>query len=423
MMTSERECYVYIVPPGATEFVTAGRFQVSLTPDGNRVGRFVYGRHYLERNDAVELDPVELRLRRGLYETARMEGFFGAIRDSMPDFWGRRVIERITRHTQLEEFDYLMYGPDDRAGALGFGLNVEPPAPQRRFNRTLDLERLQTAADAIINDDPNLAGSAARQVEELMLVGTSMGGARPKAMVEHGQNLWIAKFTRHDDRWNHPRIEHGLLKLAKTCGLTVVDSDITTVGGRDVLLVRRFDRDRVEYGYRRHRMVSALTLLQSNDDPAARRDWSYILLADEIRRVSTEPEADLRELFGRMCFNAVVSNLDDHPRNHAVLAKGRDWRLSPAFDLTPTPMIALERRDLAMACGSAGRYANCENLLSQHGRFLLSEKEATAILDHIVETVRNAWRPTMRRAGVSEADCEAITSAFLYKGFFYEETV
>jgi serine/threonine-protein kinase HipA len=420
-MTSERECYVYIVLPGATEFVTAGRFQVSPTPDGEPVGQFVYGRRYLERNDAVELDPVELRLRRGLYETARMEGFFGAIRDSMPDFWGRSVIERNTGHTQLEEFDYLMYGPDDRAGALGFGLNVEPPAPQRRFNRTLDLEGLQASADAIINDDPNLAGSAARQVEELMLVGTSMGGARPKVVLEHVQDLWVAKFTRHDDRWNHPRVEYGLLKLAEACGLTVADSDITTIGGRDVLLVRRFDRDRVEDGYRRHRMVSALTLLQSDDDPAARRDWSYILLSDEIRRVSAEPEADLRELFGRMCFNAVVSNLDDHPRNHAVLAKGRDWRLSPAFDLTPTPMIALERRDLAMACGSAGRYANRENLLSQHGRFLLSEEEATAILDHIVETVRNAWRPTMRRAGVSEADCEAIASAFLYEGFFYKE--
>ncbi len=420
-MTSERECYVYIVPPGATEFVTAGRFRVSLTRDGEPVGQFVYGRRYLERNEAVELDPVELRLRRGPYETARMEGFFGAIRDSMPDFWGRRVIERHTGHTKLEEFDYLMYGPDDRAGALGFGLNVEPPATQRRFNRTLDLERLQATADAIINDDPNIAGSAARQVEEFMLVGTSMGGARPKTVVEQGQDLWIAKFTRHDDRWNHPRVEHGLLKLAEACGLTVADSDITTAGGRDLLLVRRFDRDRVEDGYRRHRMVSALTLLQSDDDPVARRDWSYILLADEIRRVSTKPEADLRELFARMCFNAAVSNLDDHPRNHAVLAKGRDWRLSPAFDLMPTPMIAMDRRDLAMACGSAGRYANRKNLLSQHGRFLLSEEDATAFLDHIVETVRNAWRPTMRRAGVSEADCEAIATAFLYEGFFYEE--
>jgi serine/threonine-protein kinase HipA len=420
-MISERECYVYIVPPGATEFVTAGRFRVSPTPDGEAVGEFVYGRRYLERDDAVELDPVELRLRRGPYETARMEGFFGAIRDSMPDFWGRRIIERNTGHTQLEEFDYLIQGPDDRAGALGFGLNVEPPAPRRKFNRTLDLERLLVTADAIIKDEPDIAGSAAGQVEALMLLGTSMGGARPKAVVQHDQDLWLAKFSRQDDRWDHPRVEHGLLKLAEACNLTVADSEITTVAGRDVLLVHRFDRHRTEGGYRRHRMVSALTLLQIDDDPTARTDWSYILLADELRRVSAEPAADLRELFGRMCFNAAVSNLDDHPRNHAILAKERDWRLSPAFDLIPSPVIAIDRRDLAMRCGRFGRYANRENLLSEQGRFFLSKTEATVLLDGIVETVRSQWRPVMRLAGVSEADCEAIAGAFLYDGFFYED--
>ena len=420
-MTSERECYVYIVPPGATDFVTAGRFRVSPAPEGGAVGEFVYGRRYLERDDAVELDPVELRLRRGTYETARMQGFFGAIRDSMPDSWGRRVIEKNTGHIQLEEFDYLMQGPDDRAGALGFGLNVEPPAPKCTFNRTLDLERLQVAADAIINNEPDVAGSAARQVEELLLPGTSMGGARPKAVVENEQDLWLAKFSRHDDRWNHPRVEHGLLKLAESCNLTVADSKIADVAGRDVLLVRRFDRELTESGYRRHRMVSALTLLQIDDSPTARTGWSYILLADEIRRASAEPASDLRELFGRMCFNAAVTNLDDHPRNHALFAKKRDWRMSPAYDLTPSPVIGIDRRDLAMTCGKFGRHANRQNLLSEHGRFLLSKEEAEALLDGIVETVRLQWRPTMRRAGVCEVDCEKIAGAFLYDGFFYEE--
>lgn len=419
-MTSERECYVYIVLPGATEFVTAGRFRVTPAPGGEAVGEFVYGRRYLERTDAVELDPVELRLRRGSFETARMQGFFGAIRDSMPDYWGRRIIERNAGHAQLEEFDYLMRGPDDRAGALGFGLNVQPAAPQRTFNRTLDLQRLQVAADAVINNQPDIAGSAASQVEALMLLGTSMGGARPKAVVEHDQDLWLAKFTRQDDRWNHPRVEHGLLTLAAACGLTVADSIITTMGGRDVLLVRRFDRDRTEGGYRRHRLVSALTLLQIDEAPATRIDWSYILLADEIRRVSAEPAADLRELFARMCFNAAVSNLDDHPRNHAIMAKERDWRLSPAYDLTPAPVISKDRRDLAMACGKFGRYANRKNLLSEHARFLLAKDEAAALLKNIVETVRSQWWPEMRRAGVSEADCETIADAFLYDGFFDE---
>ena len=417
-MTSERECFVYMVPPGATELVTAGRFRWTEDGDG-AVGRFVYGRSYRERPNAVELDPVELRLSGEVYETARMQGFFGAIRDSMPDSWGRRVIERNAGFTELAEFNYLMQGPDDRAGALGFGLNVEPPAPRRRFNRTLDLARLQKAADALVTDDPESAGSVGHQVEELLLLGTSMGGARPKSVVEDDHALWIAKFSRNDDRWNHPRVEHGMLTLARTCGLDAADSRLETVAGRDVLLVRRFDRDPEAAGYRRHRMVSALTLLRAGDGPGERGDWSYLLLADEIRRASGAPEEDLRELFCRICFNAAVSNLDDHPRNHAILAKGRQWRLSPAYDLTPSPVVALERRDLAMACGRFGRYANRTNLLSEHGRFLLEPAQAAAIFERTARTVRDQWRAHMRRAGVTERDCEAIGSAFLYDGLFY----
>ena len=417
-MTSDRECFVYIVLPGATEFVTAGRFRW-IDDRAGGVGEFVYGRSYRARDDAVELDPVELRLSGQVYETARMDGFFGAVRDSMPDFWGRRVIERNAGFAELVEFDYLMQGPDDRAGALSFGLGVEPPGP-RQFNRTLDLEDLQRAADAVVDDDRQGAGPAGDRVEELLLPGTSMGGARPKAVVEDDDGLWIAKFGRNDDRWNHARVEHGMLVLARASGLNVADSRIETVGGRDVLLVRRFDRYRTDAGYRRHRMVSALTLLRAGDSPGERGDWSHLLFADEIRRASARSEADLRELFGRICFNAAVSNLDDHPRNHAMLARGRQWRLSPAFDLTPSPVVARDRRDLAMTCGRFGRYANRTNLLSCHGRFLLGQGEAEAVFERITCTVRERWHAEMRRAGASERDCEAIGPAFLYGGLFCE---
>lgn len=420
-MTSESECFVYIVPPGETEFVTAARFRVSKTQDGAPVGEFVYGKRYLERADAVELDPVELKLGQTLYETARMRGFFGAIRDAMPDFWGRRVIERIAGNPKLDEFDYLMHGPDDRAGALGFGVNGEPPAPRRQFSRTLDLESLQKMAEAIMSDEADkIANKAdARQVQELLLEGTSMGGARPKAVVEEDDGLWIAKFSSPQDRWNQPRVEHACLNLANTCGLDVADSKITTVAGKDVLLVRRFDRDKGDNGYRRHRMVSALTLLRSDDDPTARESWSYLLLADEIRRTSASPEADLRELYGRMCFNAVVSNVDDHPRNHAILAKDRNWRLSPAYDLTPTPSIAQDTRHLAMICGTHGRIARRENLLTAYGRFLLSNEDATDIVDTIIAAVKSEWDASLRRAGVNEKDRISVASALLYDGFFF----
>ena len=421
-MTSDRECFVYIVLPGETEFVTAGRFRVSPGRDHYPLGEFVYGKKYLARTDAIELDPVELKLGKANYETVRMKGFFGAIRDAMPDFWGRRVIERNAGNFILDEFDYLMRGPDDRAGALGFGLNVEPPSPRRQFNRTLDLTSLQEMAEQI---ESNGGGGIknqtdARQVQALMLEGTSMGGARPKAVVEDDDSLWIAKFGTSQDRWNQPRVEHAFLNLAKTCGLDVADSKITTVAGKDVLMVRRFDRDKAETGYRRHRMISALTLLSSDESPQARENWSYLLLADEIRRASASPENDLRELFKRMCFNALVSNLDDHPRNHALLARGKSWRLSPAYDLTPTPTIAQDSRALAMVCGTRGRMARRYNLLTAHGRFLLSKEDAEAIVDGMVETVRSEWDASLRRAGASAKDCEAIASAFLYEGFFYE---
>lgn len=416
----ERECFVYIVLPGETEFVTAGRLRVSSNREGVRVGEFVYGRQYRERANAVALDPVELRLREGRFETTRMGGFFGAIRDAMPDTWGRRIIEHRLRGAELDEFDYLLGGTDDRAGALGFGVDVVPPTPTHRFHRPLDLERLQSTADAIIRDDPDFAGSAAAQVEELLDLGTSMGGARPKTVVEDDDALWIAKFSREADRWNQPRVEHGLLELGRRCGLKVADSRLVSVADRDVLLVRRFDRDQTEAGYLRHRMVSALTLLRSTDNPLERAAWSYLQLADEIRRVSARPRDDLRELFARMCFNAAVSNTDDHPRNHAVLARDQDWRLSPAYDLTPTPMVAQEHRDLALECGKHGRYANYGNLLGTHGRFLLTQEEAVATIDKIVEVVRADWEPAMRHAGVSGRDCERIAGAFLYEGFFFD---
>jgi len=419
-MTSERECYVYIVLPGQTEFVTAARFRVSEARDGALLGELVYGRSYLQRKDAVELDPVELRLTGRKYETARMSGFFGAIRDSMPDYWGRRVIEKRSGHTRLDEFDYLMQGADDRAGALGFGFGTKPPAPRRDFHRTLDLDRLQSAADAMIANEPDRAGSAQDQAEDLLLEGTSMGGARPKTVVQDNEALWLAKFGRQDDRWNHPRVEHALLQLARKCSIDAADSRIASIGGRDVLLVRRFDREWGGAGYHRHRMVSALTLLQSDDRMASRHQWSYMVLADEIRRASSRPADDLHELFARMCFNAAVSNLDDHPRNHAVLAKGHKWRLSPAYDLTPEPVLSLDRRDLAMDCGSSGRFANRSNILSAAGRFLLPPEDADAIFTRVTDTVRNSWYATLRQAGVSDRDCDALRGAFLYQGLFHE---
>lgn len=414
-MTSE--CFVYIALPGQTEFVTAGRFRRDIDRTGVARGRFVYGRSYLERDNAVPLDPVELKLTDRTFETTILDGIFGAIRDASPDHWGRRIIERHFGSPGPDELDYLLVSPDDRAGALAFGRGTEPPAPKREFNRTLDLQRLQEFADAIIRNDELPDKPDAQQAQELMLEGTSMGGARPKAVVEDHDGLWVAKFNRPDDRWNHARVERAMLELARACGIQSAESKLTTVGDRDALLVKRFDREHTDTGYRRARMLSALTLLRAGDGPEERRNWSYILLVEELRRLSSQPKADAQELFRRMCFNALTTNNDDHPRNHAVIAMGEDWKLSPAYDLVPSMPVSDERRDLALECGDAGRYANAQNLLSQSPRFLLEPEEAQAIIDEVEQTITSSWYETARCEGVSEKDCQTIAPAFAYPGF------
>lgn len=421
MTSNNSECFVYITLPGKSEPVTAGKFVLTKNRQGISLGKFIYGKSYLTRPDAVAFDPVELKLTDKTYETVALKGVFGALRDAGPDYWGRRIIERHAGKAELSELDYLLNSPDDRAGALGFGLNATPPAPKRTFNQTLDLAKLQEIADVIVRDEGLSLRGAEAQALDLMLAGTSMGGARPKAVVEDQNGLWLAKFNRPDDKWNVARVEHAMLLLARVCGLQTAESKLTTIGDRDVLLVKRFDREKTESGYTRARMISALTLLQTEDTHQSRDKWSYILLVEELRRASAEAVTDAQELFRRMCFNALISNNDDHPRNHALLAKGIDWRLSPAYDLTPAPQISQERRDLALACGDLGRVASAENILSQSARFLLKEDQASAVVQDMVKQVSIGWYSTMRAAGVSERDCEILKDAFVYPGFMEQD--
>ena len=295
------------------------------------------------------------------------------------------------------------------------GWAKSPLRPAANSTRRWNWAKLQEIADAIVRDDIKEKGDDAVQIEELMLIGTSMGGARPKTVVEDDQGLWIAKFNRADDRWNYASVEHAMLVLAKKCEISAAESRVVQVGGKDVLLVRRFDRFKTDKGYARARMISGLTLLQADENERDR--WSYISLAEEIRRLVANPSKDAPELFRRMCFNALISNIDDHPRNHALIAKDREWNLSPAYDLTPSPVIAQERRDLAMTCGDKGRFACASNILSQHTRFLLGPVDAKTIVENMREQVSATWYDVVRAEGVSEKDEEAIRGAFVYEGF------
>lgn len=378
------------------------------------VGAFVYNPIYLERSDALPLDSFELPLREGRSETVKLSGIFGSLRDASPDAWGRRIIERHLNRTDLSEVDYLLHSPENRAGALSFGRGKTPPPPASRFNKVLDLAKLREFAKAIEQDEKI---ELPPQVAELIQPGTSLGGARPKNVVETDDGLWIAKFPAREDRWNNTRVEASMLALARECGLRACDHRIVSLGAEDVLLVRRFDRVKIERGYLRHRFVSALTVLDAGESIGDRSRWSYLLLADELRRRSHRSAEDLRELYARMVFNALISNTDDHPRNHGLIAPGRDVELAPAYDLTPNPLISVERRDLALSAGRFNRHANRENLLSEYARFRLSRETANALIDRMKEIVRTRWRAVMRANGVGKRDCEILARSFCYDGF------
>lgn len=251
-----------------------------------------------------------------------------------------------------------------------------------------------------------------------------MGGARPKVTIEDGHCLYLAKLPEKRDKHNMQRIEYATLELARAAGLNVCGTRIESVGKAEALILLRFDREwNPDIGTdARHGLASGLTVLNAEDGIRGRERWSYLLLADEIRRWSVKPDADRLELFKRMVFNAMVTNNDDHPRNHAMLRTTASWRLSPAYDIVPVPLLSLERRDLALEVGKFGRAASLYNILSDCGAFGLSREEAETVIAQMEQVVRG-WKEFFFRYGVEERSIEYIGQAILPECFFCREPV
>lgn len=416
MAHDEQACYVYIQLPATMQTVPCASLKVRAVGAGAFEGTFTYGKRYLERPEVVALDPFHLPLSTRPQKFTKLRGIPGAVRDASPDAWGRRVIQaKLQRpESDIREVEYLLNGPDDGAGNLSFGRTATPPAPRRAFNRTHQLPALIEAAEKLEED-----GRLPHEVLEELEPGTSMGGARPKVTVEDDHKIWLAKLPEKADRHNMQRIECATLELARAAGLRVCATRIERVGERDALMLERFDRqwNPDANAYRRYGLVSGLTAIDAEDGHLGRDRWSYPLLADELRRWSVKSNDDRRELFLRMVFNAMVTNNDDHPRNHALLHTKGGWRLSPAYDIVPVPMVSVERRDLALEVGRFGRAAGLYNILSQCDAFGLSKDEAQALIDGMLAVVRG-WREFFIERGVEHRSIEMLEQAMLPPSFF-----
>ncbi len=390
--------------------VLAGRMW-SHRSRGNESATFSYATDYLARRDAYELDPL-LPLAAGQQQTPAGQATFGAFSDCAPDRWGRRLIQRAERRRALHsrgtersfgEIDYLVGVRDDlRQGALRFR---DPETDDYLANKRVGIPQLVAlpkildAAERIERDEADDA-----DIDTLLHGGSSLGGARPKAHVlDAAGRIAIAKFpSSENDDWDVMRWEAVALTLAGQAGIAVPDFTLHTIGEKAVLIVDRFDR----HGDQRVGYVSAMTMLEATDGD----DGSYLDIADVVERQSPNAGADLRQLWRRIAFSILISNTDDHLRNHGFLRTSTaGWSLSPAFDINPDPRPG--EKYLSTAIDYDSTAARLDTLLDVTELFRLTPDDIRTVLREVVDAV-DRWRSTAQKLGLGGSAIEQMAPAF-----------
>jgi serine/threonine-protein kinase HipA len=399
MTTSEKtaEAFVWIWLPGATTPVVAGR----LYADGDRL-LFNYGRSYLARKDVIALYEPELPLRSGFLPLNPGLNMPNCIRDAAPDAWGRRVIlnRKLGRSGkeidtgELDELTYLLESGSDRIGALDFQLSAKNYVA--REGSTASLEELQSATALVENGVP-----LTPELDRALLNGSSIGGARPKSMVESKNKKYIAKFSSQNDLYNVVKAEFVAMRLAEKAGLNAASVRIERAAGKDVILVERFDRQQVDDGWQRRGMVSALTLLELDEMMA--RYASYEDLATVIRHRFVKPKKMLNELYARIVFNILCGNTDDHARNHAAFWNGSELSLTPAYDICPQSRAGGEASQAMLIMGDQ-RTSQIALCLKAAPLFLLGVDEGTNVIGRQIDAIKEFWIEVCDEAALSEVD-------------------
>ncbi len=388
--------------PGAAEAVVAG----VIARDGERYV-FGYARSYLERSEAASLYEPELPLRPGPIDPPAGLPVAGCLRDAGPDGWGQQLVWHAMSAGRTRWADdgepslltLLLESDSDRIGALDF-----QDSPTEYVERTSSptLDQLVDAAGAFAEGRPIAPG-----LDAALLHGTSVGGARPKVLVAAPDRPgWIAKLSVSTDPYPVVGAEGACMRLAGELGLDVPPTATTTVLGRQVLLVERFDR--TARRPQRRAMVSALTLLGL--DEVSGRYATYPDFAEVVRARFDHPDETLRELFGRLVFNVCISNTDDHARNHAAFWDGRRRGLSltPAYDLCPQ-LRSGDTAAQAMAITADGRRASRLGLCVEAAPiFHLDRRSAEEIVDRQVSVIAERWAGIAAEVGLSEGESDAL---------------
>lgn len=406
-----KEIFVFIDLSGTTHPV--GNLWVHERQGANR-SSFRYTPAWLASPQAFAIEP-SLPLGEGTYHTDRP--LFGSMEDAAPDRWGRMLMERMEARQakrenrqarKLGEADYMLMVDDQtRQGALRFAKDLDGPFsatyPSTRIPPLVDLGRLLDSSYRVINNEER-----DQDLRDILEPGSSLGGARPKASVSDQKGcLWIAKFPSPKDEWDVELWEYICLKLARKAGIPVPEFRLQNISGHNVLLTRRFDRqDKIRIPF-----ISAMTMLEARDrDPG-----SYLEIAEALVSYGAAVKTDLKALWQRIVFNVLVSNLDDHLRNHGFLfdQKLSGWRLSPIYDLEPLPE-QVKGRFLQTSIDLDNNMASLELAFEVAEEFGLSMEEAKNTAQETGKATQT-WKKEASSLGVVKQEMDFLASAFEHK--------
>jgi serine/threonine-protein kinase HipA len=379
---------------------------------GGESASFEYNDAWLASPTAFDLDPA-LPLGRGAFHTGPARKLFAFLTDCAPDRWGRTLMLRQemrrarqageTPRTLLEGDFLLLVNDAARQGALRF---TEPGGTEfltfgaKGVPPLLELGKLLAAAGHV-----QARTETEQDLRVLVEPGSLLGGARPKAVVCDVQGTqWVAKFPRDQDEWDVPLWEFVAFQLAGIAGITVPPARMERIAGKNVLLVKRFDRD----GEDRIPFVSAMTMLSAQDGDHR----SYVEIAEILRAAGSAPRRDMAELWRRMVYNIMISNVDDHLRNHGFLRDPavRGWKLSPVYDLESSPpsrKAPVHHTFITLDSGMS----SLDLAFSVAREFGLGGRDAEDIAAEVAAAVRQ-WSKVARKAGSSEQDMEMLRDAF-----------